>query len=114
MSRLIKRHWSHIRLVFTFVLLVSGCLILSSAFARPRHLARSGRVNTPLPLGVSNRTATYAAGSIAFSSPIEMVKTRSLIFFQHNAEPEIHIDLFGNIYITALNGVPTGTDLWKS
>jgi hypothetical protein len=114
MSRIIKHHWHHIRLLFTFVLLVSGCLMLSSAFGRQRHPARSGKINTPVPLGVSARTPTYAAGTVTFSTPIEMVKPRSLIFFQHNAEPEIHIDLFGTIYITAINGVPGGTDLWKS
>ncbi|MGI9089164.1 MAG: dockerin type I domain-containing protein [Chthoniobacterales bacterium] len=38
----------------------------------------------------------------------------SPIFFQQDAEPEIKSDIFGNIYLTAINGVPGGTDLWKS
>jgi len=36
------------------------------------------------------------------------------VFFIAAGEPEIKIDLFGNIYVTAINGVPGGTDLWKS
>jgi len=31
-----------------------------------------------------------------------------------DVEPEIKVDIFGNIYVTAIEGVPAGVDLWKS
>jgi hypothetical protein len=31
-----------------------------------------------------------------------------------NLEPEIKTDLYGNVYLTAMEGVPGGVDLWKS
>src|SRR2546428_108686 len=29
-------------------------------------------------------------------------------------EPEIKVDIFGNVYVTAIHGYPGGVDLWKS
>src|SRR4029077_10130718 len=43
-----------------------------------------------------------------------MVRPTSPIFFQQGGEPEVKVDLFGNIYVTAIQGVPGGVDLWKS
>ena len=62
------------------------------------------------------RNATYVAGSFTFSAPLQMPKPlpNPQVFFIQGAEPEIKVDLFGNIYLTAIDGVPGGTDLWKS
>ena len=61
------------------------------------------------------RTAISSSGGFTFSTPVELTKTPiSPIFFQQDGEPEIKIDISGNIYVTAINGVPGGTDLWKS
>ena len=63
----------------------------------------------------TSRTPTYLSGGFTFTTAIELTKTPiSPIFFQEDGEPEIHADIFGNIYATAINGVPGGTDLWKS
>ena len=63
----------------------------------------------------AGRTAIYNSGGFKFSAPVELNKTPiSPIFFQQDGEPEIKIDISGNIYVTAINGVPGGTDLWKS
>jgi len=43
-----------------------------------------------------------------------MVRPSSPIFFQQGGEPETKVDIFGNIYVTAIQGVPGGVDLWKS
>jgi hypothetical protein len=64
---------------------------------------------------VTQRTPTYTAGSFKFSTPQELTgHPPSPFFFQQDAEPEIAIDIFGNIYVTAIQGVPGGTDFWKS
>src|SRR6266571_2576078 len=61
------------------------------------------------------RTVTYFNGGFTFSNPVELTKTPiSPIFFQEDGEPEIKVDNYGDIYVTAINGVPGGTDLWKS
>ena len=61
------------------------------------------------------RTVTYVDGGFTFANPVELTKTPiSPIFFQQDGEPEIHVDNYGDIYVTAINGVPGGTDLWKS
>jgi hypothetical protein len=43
-----------------------------------------------------------------------MVRPASPAFFQQGGEPETKVDIFGNIYVTAIQGVPGGVDLWKS
>src|SRR6266852_2548262 len=64
---------------------------------------------------VAPRTALLSSGGFTFSAPVELTKSPiSPIFFQEDGEPEIHADVFGNVYVTAINGVPGGTDLWKS
>src|SRR2546423_1141093 len=57
---------------------------------------------------------TYTTGSFTFSAPIQMVRPASPAFFQQGGEPEIKVDLWGNIYVTAIQGVPGGVDLFKS
>ena len=99
----------HLSALFVAIIAVAvGGLFLSDTFARQRR-ASSDRIN-------STRTATNVASStLTFSAPIELTKTPiSPIFFQQDGEPEIHVDIYGNIYVTAINGVPGGTDLWKS
>jgi hypothetical protein len=71
-------------------------------------------LSKPHPVSAAPDFVTYVTGNFTFSTPVEMVKSHSPIFFQQDAEPEIHTDIFGNIYVSAINGVPGGTDLWKS
>jgi len=71
--------------------------------------------NGPVQITAPNRVPVYTAGAFTFSAPLQLGgKPISPIFFQADAEPEIKSDLFGNIYVTAINGVPGGVDLWKS
>src|SRR5467141_3587507 len=82
-------------------------MFLTNAVARQRRVSPENQVRI--------RTPIYISGGFTFSTPIEMVKTPiSPIFFQQDGEPEIKTDVFGTIYVTAINGVPGGTDLWKS
>jgi hypothetical protein len=91
--------------------LVSFVLTMASLAAAFFLKAADGpaRVNAP------NRTPVYTAGAFTFSAPLQLTgKPTSPIIYQADAEPEIKSDLFGNIYVTAINGVPGGVDLWKS
>ena len=63
----------------------------------------------------TSRTPSYLAGTFKFSTPQELTgHPPSPAFFQQDGEPEITADIFGNIYVTAIQGVPGGTDFWKS
>ncbi len=87
--------------------LLSLALLVASAAASPtRNLG---------PKRTADRGGIYSAGTFSFGTPVQMPKPNlSQVFFQQDAEPEIKTDSFGNIYQTAINGVPGGTDLWKS
>lgn len=104
MSRILKNpdlRWFSLSLLLTFGTL-AGAFLLHAA-------------SNPGDAGSGTRAATYNTGGFAFSAPLQMPKANlSPIFFQQDAEPEIKVDVFGNIYLTAINGVPGGTDLWKS
>ena len=74
----------------------------------------SGSWSAPGGSGGAEVQAALAA-SAGFGAPVELTgHPPSPAFFQADAEPEIKVDLFGNIYVTAIQGVPGGTDFWKS
>jgi len=89
------------------VLILLAGVLFAAAFLSSRTNA-IGAADSPA--GVT------AVNAFAFSAPLQMPKPvpNPAVFFLQDAEPEIKIDLFGNIYVTAINGVPGGTDLWKS
>src|ERR1043166_9224302 len=61
-------------------------------------------------------TPVYLPGSFTFSTPQALVHLpiNVTILKDQDVEPEIKVDLFGNIYVTAIHGYPGGVDLWKS
>jgi hypothetical protein len=60
------------------------------------------------------KAVTNISAANTFSAPIKMVRPLSPAFFQQGGEPEIKVDVYGNVYLTAIQGVPGGVDLWKS
>ena len=61
----------------------------------------------------------YITGGFTFDAPKRLVRppippTPGVTLLDQDIEPEIKIDIFGNIYVAAINGVPGGVDLWKS
>jgi hypothetical protein len=102
-------------LFFFFVALMTLFFALSN---------RSGQVAAASPSSPIQRSAIYApaaAGSFAFSPAQELVRPPVVAIpggvvslKDQDLEPEIKVDLVGNIYITAIHGVPGGVDLWKS
>ena len=65
--------------------------------------------------------ARYRVGNFTFASqvlarPPQTVNSSPIgpIFFEQDAEPRVVHDLAGNIYVAAIQGVPAGTDTWKS
>jgi hypothetical protein len=62
----------------------------------------------------TERTAKYETADFSFSAPQQLLPNTVLPLGFQDVEPEIKVDLFGNIYVTAIEGVPAGVDLWKS
>ncbi|HYR22723.1 MAG TPA: dockerin type I domain-containing protein [Chthoniobacterales bacterium] len=98
--------------IIAIVLFTIGGFFLSNALARQRRVSS--------PSGVAERTAIYAPSSaLAFSTSQVLVRppitpTPGVTLLDQDLEPEIKVDIFGNIYVTAIHGVPGGVDLWKS
>src|SRR6202163_672000 len=49
-----------------------------------------------------------------FTSDVQLVATPATGSAGQDVEPGIVIDPFGNIYVSAIEGVPAGSDLWRS
>ena len=49
-----------------------------------------------------------------FTSDVQLVATPAKGSAGQDVEPGIVIDPFGNIYVSAIEGVPAGSDLWRS
>ena len=62
------------------------------------------------PLG----KARYKSGNFAFSKPQTLPGPNDLIFGVQGLEARVRTDALGNIYTAAIQGVPAGTDVWKS
>jgi hypothetical protein len=65
--------------------------------------------------------ARYRVGNFSFTSqvltrPPQTINSNPLtpIFFEQDAEPRVAHDPVGNLYVAAIQGVPAGTDMWKS
>lgn len=70
------------------------------------------------PTEASGR-ARYKLGNATFSAqmltrPADVYNNAGSIFLEQDAEPRIVHDPLGNLYVTAIQGVPAGSDTWKS
>jgi len=70
--------------------------------------------NPPGVSGTLARTATYVTGAFTFSQPLLLDGPRGVLFGVQDLEPRAACDSQGNIYVAAIQGVPAGTDVWKS
>src|SRR5437667_7429391 len=107
-------------LIVTITVTAVGGLFLSNAFGKQRRASS----NTS---AVTYRTATsVTSSSFTFSTPQALthlpipavspcpLPTGCPSIKDQGIEPEIKVDIFGNIYVTAIHGYPGGVDLWKS
>jgi hypothetical protein len=104
-----RLHWSGL-IVSIITVVATGGLFLSNAFARQKRA--SGK--SPAKGTASISAPIYVNGNFTFTAQELTGHPPSPAFFQADAEPEIIVDIFGTIYATAIQGVPGGTDLWKS
>ncbi|HEY6253188.1 MAG TPA: sialidase family protein [Candidatus Angelobacter sp.] len=81
----------------------------------------AGSITLAAEPSVLSGRARYKIGNATFSSqvmsrPPGIVNTSPAgrLFFEQDAEPRIVHDPVGNLYLTAIQGVPAGSDTWKS
>ncbi len=100
-------------LVVTLLVVVGlglGGAAITNVFARTKRPTISLARKVDL---VANRTPTYVPGNFTFGSTQQLLPGSPALGFQ-DVEPEVKVDIYGNIYVAAIEGVPAGVDLWKS
>jgi hypothetical protein len=68
---------------------------------------------SPAPADSSGR-ARYKSGAFTFSNSKVLPGPNNLLTTNQGIEPRVRTDAMGNIYAAAIQGVPGGTDVWKS
>lgn len=58
--------------------------------------------------------ARYRSGSFTFSKPFTLPGPNDVVAGLQDVEPRVKTDSLGNIYAAAIQGIPAGTDVWKS
>lgn len=101
--------------VTALIVVTAGGLFLTNALG---HAKRPASQSISLS-SLTPSTPAYGAGSFTFTTPQQLIRppipvTPGVTLLDQDVEPEIKVDLFGNIYLTAIHGVPGGVDLWKS
>ena len=59
-------------------------------------------------------TGRYRSGNFTFSNRMVLPGPPDLLLNSQGTEPRVKTDALGNIYAAAIQGVPAGTDVWKS
>jgi dockerin type I repeat protein len=110
MKYILAKKWHSLPLLVAGLALLAASLLFTDASGKPWRIS-----SATAAVAGGARTGSYSAGNFAFTNPLELTgHPASPAFFQADAEPEVVVDLFGNIYATAIQGIPGGTDLWKS
>jgi hypothetical protein len=101
----------------------AGGLFLSDAVAKQAKRKPAAQSGAALATEVAAQAATlppaaptYVNGSFTFSTPQALPRPALSVSVlkDQDVEPEIKVDLFGNVYVTGMHGYPGGVDLWKS
>jgi hypothetical protein len=58
--------------------------------------------------------ARYKNGNFSFSNPLTLPGPPDVAFNLQGIEPRVKTDALGNLYAAAIQGIPAGTDAWKS
>jgi hypothetical protein len=94
--------------------LASGVYTVSVEASAAVNTSYSGTIQLAPESAVPSGRARYAPGSFKFSTPITMPGPAPLVAGQQDIEPRLSVDMLGNIYGAAIQGIPAGTDTWKS
>lgn len=85
------------------------------------NTAYNGSITLAAEPAVASGRARYKVGDATFTTqmltrPPSLYNTTPAggIFYEQDAEPRVVHDAVGNLFAVAIQGIPAGTDLWKS
>lgn len=94
--------------------LASGVYTVSVEASAAVNATYSGTISlAPEPTTAAGRVR-YKTGSFSFSAPLTMPGPPDAVAGLQGIEPRVAVDAVGNIYGAAIQGIPAGTDTWKS
>jgi hypothetical protein len=90
----------------TYTVQVVGFTVVNASYNGQASLA-------PEPANATGK-ARYKTGKFGFSTPQALPGPADLLFNNQGIEPRVKTDAMGNLYAAAIQGIPAGTDAWKS
>ncbi len=94
--------------------LASGVYTVSVEASAAVNATYSGTVMLAAEPATAAGRARYKQGKFGFSAPITMPGPPNAATGLQGIEPRVAVDPMGNIYGAAIQGIPAGTDTWKS
>src|SRR3954463_9269463 len=83
------------------------------AFATANATYSGNATLGPEPVSPQGK-ARYKSSNATFSKPLTLPGPPDVAFNLQGIEPRVKTDALGNIYAAAIQGIPAGTDAWKS
>jgi len=94
--------------------LASGTYTVQVVASATANASYSGKASLgPEPASPVGK-ARYKTGNFTFSKPLTLPGPPDVAFNLQGIEPRVKTDALGNIYAAAIQGIPAGTDAWKS
>jgi len=94
--------------------LASGAYTVQVVAFATANATYSGKASLgPEPVSPVGK-ARYRSGNFAFSKPLTLPGPPDVAFNLQGIEPRVKTDALGNLYAAAIQGIPAGTDAWKS
>lgn len=96
--------------------LATGTYTVQIASSTTANATYSGKISLATEPTIGAR-ARYKPGNFTFTQPLVLSRppsAESTLFLEQDAEPRVGHDALGNIYAAAIQGVPAGSDFWKS
>ena len=93
-------------------------LFFTNASARQKQVSSQGTAAAPVKaVTLAPASPIYVNGNFTFTTPQALIHpplSALSVVKDQDVEPEIKVDLWGTVYVTAIHGYPGGCDLWKS
>jgi hypothetical protein len=83
------------------------------AFATANATYSGNATLGPEPVSPTGK-ARYKSGNFTFTKPLTLPGPPDVAFNLQGIEPRVKTDALGNLYAAAIQGIPAGTDAWKS
>jgi hypothetical protein len=88
--------------------------VVAFAVANSGYSGTATLAPEPTAPQAKTRTGRYKSGKFGFSTAIVLPGPPDPLLNNQGIEPRVVTDPLGNIYAAAIQGVPAGTDAWKS